>query len=72
MDSKFNSMLIASILAFALLLGLTAEVVNVYAQVILLSSNEEEDNMNQEDNDEDEDKVLDLIYIYIKTYLIYS
>jgi len=53
MDSKFiSTMVISSILAFALFGSLTAEVVNVYAQQITLVSSSNEDNPNQEEKDD--------------------
>ena len=53
MDSKFiSTMVISSLLAFALFGSLTAEVANVYAQQITLVSSSNEDNPNQEEKDD--------------------
>ena len=53
MDSKFiSTMVISSILAFALFGSLTTEVVNVYVQQITLVSSSNEDNPNQEEKDD--------------------
>jgi hypothetical protein len=53
MDSKFiSTMVISSILEFALFRSLTAEVVNVYAQQITRVSSSNENNPNQEEKDD--------------------
>jgi hypothetical protein len=51
MDSKFiSTMVISSILAFALFGSLTAEVVNVYSQQITLVSSSNQDNQEEKDD----------------------